>query len=152
MSIEQLQAKVIETLKNNLPAEIIFSVDIRTKVFSKGQFLKISIRTSDKLINGCEGMYPDHISLTLDTLNLEFQIFGCSGGQWLYRKTDKNIPKERYNALGSEKITFRKPKPTEEAVLKALGVICERYVAMLQDFKNRGLLQYENYTNYSFLN
>lgn len=103
---------------------------------------------------------PNHISLQLGMnapLELKFQVFGGSGGQRVERNIDLSIEREKYLAMSSEKISFRTPACTEEAVLKSIAAICDRYVETLQDIKNRGLLRYTKDTwgvtalDYSFL-
>lgn len=153
IEINVLKNLIEDFLKANLPKQIIVEVGIRSNFFSPEKYLKIMIFSSKLTINRVEEQYPDLISLYLDeNLYLKFQGYGGNGGQSLYRMIDKSIIREKHNALGSDKIAFRTPKNEEKAVLKALKNICERYVATLQNFKDRGLLRSFEGSDYSFLN
>jgi hypothetical protein len=77
--------------------------------------------TADE-INRVRGQHPACVSLLLevDSMILLPQVFGGMGGQCIYRLPNKEIPEERFLALKSIKIPFRRPSPNETAVLKAI--------------------------------
>lgn len=114
--------------------------------------IKIAIATSDKLINGVRGQYPDLISFSLDKdLNLQAQSFGGSGGGSLYRNINPENSDERYLAMKSVKVSFRKPQQTEKAVLGALERLTINYYETLLTFKRQGLLRYADLSDYDNL-
>lgn len=145
----------IETvLQNVLPKEIIVEV-FEYKIFDP--YIGIKLYTSEKTINNVRGQHPDIVSLSLNLVNLELkpQAFGGSGGQWVYRHTDSNIEREKYLALGREKVPFRRPKPEKNAILKAIERFAVRYIEILKNIKDRDLISNSNKyleIDYSFLN
>ena len=134
--------KVIEeALRKILPQGITLGIEERKGLYEN--YYKIFWHVRSKgTINNVSGQYPFIASLYLNPEKMELypQIFGGNGGNIIYRAIDKNNPKEKYNALGTEKIPFRKPKNTEEAVLKAITVFAARYLIVLKDIGERGLV------------
>ena len=118
-----------------------------------GNYIKIAFAVSDYDINGVSGQKVQSVSLNLDinTLELYPQCFGGNGGQSIYRKPNLNDPTEKFLAMKSVKIPFRKPKPNEENVLSTIKKFAENWVKTLKE--NRSELMYQHLVNYDeFLN
>ena len=137
--------KILHKKLPNFKIEVIQAIS-----FSTEPYLQIHIHSSDNLINKVRDQYPDYISLRLShDLELKFQSYGGMGGQVVYRKVDPNIAKERYNALGGDKVPFRTPRPELPKVLKAIEKVAEDYKAIMLDIQKRGLLAYDKYVDYA---
>lgn len=121
------------------------------KSFYGSEYLAIQIACSDYNINNVDGQKPQLVSLMLelDTLELHTQVFGGFGGGSIYRNIRPEDPKERYLAMQSIKIPFRKPKATSEAVLKAFEKFCISYKETLRE--NVLELRYTDIVDYSNL-
>lgn len=96
-------------------------------------YLAIHIAASDYLINSVSGQYPAHASLNLDldTLELNTQVFGGSGGGNLYRNIRPHVLKEKYLCYAREKIPFRRPARNREAVLRAVERFAQNWKKIL---------------------
>lgn len=90
--------------------------------FSGKMEIAIMIAATNDEINRVKGQYPACVSLLLEVESntLQTQVFGGMGGQHVYRNPRKQLDSERYLALKSIKIPFRKPSSNETAVLKAI--------------------------------
>jgi hypothetical protein len=142
--METLKNKIEQIVNDNLNGFLV-QVRERKNYFSKSNYIAVNIATSDFQINNVQGQYYNNISFCIEEdLELRFQVFGGNGGQCVYRKIDKNIEREKYLALGREKISFRTPKKEEKAILNAIDGICKKYRLILIDIEKRGLLQSEN--------
>jgi len=143
--MKNLVSEIQTILDKKLPSQVTGKALISKSYFG-GEFIAIHIYMGGgQTINNCKGQYPNHISLSLgmcEAMELKFQVFGGSGGRGVERNIDPSIAREKYNAMSHENISFRTPKPTKEAVLESLEGVCDKYLAMLQDFKNRGLLRH----------
>ena len=117
----------IESILNNILPNAYTSVSEIERLRSK--YLKIVIAASDYQINGVSGQFPACVSLCLDldSLELEAQIFGGNGGNRIFRKPRKHLDAEKYLALGSEKVAFRRPKKEEKAILRAVERFAENW-------------------------
>lgn len=141
--VEQIQ----EILDRVLPASFLKIAEQGKGVFG-GNYIKIGMAVSEETINKVRGQHIQlcTLNLDLDNMELDTQIFGGNGGGRIYRKPDPNHPKEKFYAMVGIKIPFRKPKKTEEAVLKAVERFAERYLQALKD--NKDVLMYDNRVNY----
>lgn len=154
-SKEEVTIEDIENvLDKSLPKEIIRKVG-KYKIMGR-EMVYIVMYTTEKTINNVKGQHPDIVSLRFDPndMSLKPQGFGGSGGQSVYREKDPSIEKERFLALGSEKIPFRKPRPNKKAILKAIENFAKRYIKILIDIKERDLISSSNIdlgVNYDFL-
>lgn len=129
-----------QVLRENLPTEIISSVT-RFSVLGSN-CLAIKIYSSEYKINGVSGQHPDIASFLfdIDDKSLTAQAFQYQGGRKLYRKPDVNNPNEKYLALGSEKIAFRRPKITDQKSFeRAIKKIAENYMKTLHIILESGL-------------
>lgn len=139
-----------DALKISLPKEILFSVKEYSMLGTR--FLAIKIYSSEYLINNVSGQHPDiaSFSFNLENYSLQPQVFGGNGGQILYRSVDKNNPKEKYNALGSEKIPFRRSKiQNEQDFSKAVKKIGVNYMKTLNKILEIGLHQESEHVAYA---
>ena len=141
---------MVNEIKNLLfkavPAAYIEVAEYR-KVFG-GQAIKIVIAASALQINRVSGQYPQKVSLSLDLDDLELavQVYGGSGGNRIYCIPDENNPKEKYLAMASRKIAFRKPKAEKKFVLKAIERFALKWKQALKD--NREVLMYQDLIDY----
>jgi len=144
-----MKEKIESILKKVLPSQA-FRI-IQEREFLGEKYLIIGFAAKDYLINGVTWQYPQFVALMLDLtdLDLHTQHVGGCGGQNIYRKPDMNHPKEKYLAMKRVKIPFRKPKPTEEAVLKAVERFALRWVQVLKD--NKEVLMYRDIVDYDEL-
>ena len=142
---EYFIGKIKETLKKALPNNVTFEVRER-KILSSFIMIRIWVDGRDTL------NMQDSVSLTFDynTMELETQVFGGTGGGSVYRKKDINNPKEFYFAMGREKVPFRKPKKEFKNVLSALERFAANYLKTLKGIKERGLLLNDG-EHYDFL-
>ena len=143
--MESLRIEIQSILDKKLPSQITGKA-VLTKSCFGNEFIAIHIYMGGgQTINNVRGQYPNHISMSLgmhEKMDLKFQIYGGSGGRGVERNIDPSIAREKYNAMSHENISFRTPAPTKEAVLKSISGVCDKYLAMLQDFKNLGLLRH----------
>jgi len=91
----------------------------------KEPYIRIMFAANDHAINGVRGQFPQCVSLLLsvNSLELQTQVYGGNGGGVIYRKPNMEDRKEKYLAMKNVKIPFRKPLKTEEAVLKAIQTL-----------------------------
>ena len=147
----ELATKIMIILCEVLPKNVFKMLEERNNLFNKGKYFIIGFAASQYKINDIDFQYPQFVSLRLDieTMELHPQVFGGSGGQFIYRKPDMNCPKEKFLAMKSLKIPFRKPQENEEAVLRAIKRFGENWVQALKD--NKEVLMYQNYVDYDEL-
>nr|WP_293842908.1 hypothetical protein [uncultured Arsenicibacter sp.] len=127
--IAELKTKVSKILAKNLPRQVTI------ELWNNPNKIVVFLFTGLRSINN-----PTMVSFVVENdLNVQFQHFGGEGGQNIFRETDPNNPKERFHAMGGEKIPFRKPKKTEAAVLKAIEKIPADYLATMRGIVARGL-------------
>jgi hypothetical protein len=113
---------------------------------------RIEIASSDKLINGVQHQYPDHISFSLsENLELQAQSFGGCGGGSIYRNIDPTNERERLYAMQSVKVPFRKPQSNDKAIIKAIDKLVQNYILTLLEVQKMGLLRYSDLADYEFL-
>ena len=103
------------------------------------------------LINQVSGQKPQIVSLSLDldTMELQPQCFGGNGGQSIYREPNLNDPKERFLAMKSVKVPFRKPQQTAEKIKVCILKFVDNYIQTLKD--NKDVLKYKNIVDYDYI-
>jgi hypothetical protein len=148
MNTEIIIAEVNKIIAETLPG---FWSKVHEYKSIGGKYIAIKIACSSYEINRVEGQRPQVVSLCLDpvTLELKPQVYGGNGGQTIYRKIDPNHPTERYLAMQSIKIPFRKPTPKLESIYKAIHKFCLNYKEALTNNVDR--LEYQDVVNYKEL-
>lgn len=143
--MQDLKPKVEQVIKNTLPDGFYRSVTIG-KTFYGTEMLRIIVAASDQHINDVQGQQPQMVSFRLDSdLSLEPQHYGGCGGRSIELIPEPNS----YFAIERVHIPFRKPKKTEDAVLRALQRFFTRYLAALKENKKR--LHSAKYADYETL-
>ncbi len=151
-----MKTKVENLLKSVLPSKAVIIVKERKQLFAPSEdykYIHIAFATSSHEIHNVSGQLPEIVSLYLDLVTMELhpQSFGGNGGQLIYLKPDKNNPKERYLAMASVKIPFRKPQPNEKAVLNAIEKFAKNWVAAIKENKDRifhsDIVNYDEFLN-----
>ena len=133
----ELESKIAKILDRTAPNAY---KEIRTRRLMGRNVTYIILADSNHQINGVSGQYPACVSLLLsEDWELRPQVFGGNGGQCVFRKPTGE--KEKYLALGREKVPFRKPKQTETAALAAIERFTTRWRDIVQDIKDRGLFK-----------
>lgn len=147
--METLIVEIETIIKKELP-NFWFSVKER-KSFDGIPYLGIQIAASGYNICNVQGQRPQAVSLKLvpSTWLLDTQVFGGCGGGAICRKPNRENPNEKYLAMKSEKISFRRPGPTKEGVMKAIQKFCVNYKKTLIEFKD--VLNYSEYCDYDTL-
>ena len=143
---QEISETLTQLLKKNLPD--FFIIVKPTKSYFGDEWIKIVIAASNHEINNVPGQYVQDVSLCLDVkkMALWVQIFGGNGGQNIYLIPDKENPKEKYLAMASVKIPFRKPKNDIYSVINAVDNFSKRYKDAL--IQNLDRLMYQNIVNY----
>lgn len=146
-----MKTQIENLITNKLPKGFVYGVSQHKNVFSKSEYLQIWFACSDHLINNVRGQLPQVVSLALDidSLELRTQIYGGMGGGCIYREPNMQDPKEKYLAMKSVKVPFRKPKANEESVLKAIDTFISNYINTLKE--NKEVLRYKNIVDYDTL-
>jgi len=137
--------------------------DILTKILNKDMFLqvvqykgcftdsyiKIAFACSHIDINNVRGQKPQIVSLSLNLTDLELQsqMYGGNGGQYIYRQPNKEIATEKYLAMKSVKVPFRKPKKEKKFVLNAITRFANNYIKTLKE--NESVLMYQDLIDYN---
>lgn len=149
--MELTRETIEQLLIDNLPKGFNIMVRDRT-TFYNTKALQIAFSPNTFLINDVHGQFPqlNSLNLCLDELELIIQIFGGCGGRSIECKPNIEDPKEKYLAIKSIKVPFRKPQDNNKAIERALKKYCERYIQTLKD--NRHRLLYKDVVDYSFLN
>jgi len=124
-NVQKIKTTVDEILSNELPSGIKYSVSERE--FMGDVSLAISMWVDSEYVehNGHCGQVS--YSLFPDTWELQSQVYGGIGGGRISVKTDDT----RFYCEGI-KIPFRKPRKTEDAVIKALHRLCENYISTIR--------------------
>lgn len=148
ITTDQLITEISSIISKTLPG-FWYSVS-KYKILGESM-LAIQISANDYLINNVEGQRPQSVSLSLDlnTLELQPQVFSGNGGNHIFRKINPDDPSEKFLAMKSIKIPFRKPKYELQAIYRAIAKFCENYKTILID--NIEQLQYQQYVNYKTL-
>lgn len=143
--MQDLKEKVENIIQNTLPDGFYRSVTV-DKTFYGTQMLRIIVAASDQHINNVQGQRPQMVSFRLDNdLTLDPQHYGGCGGRSI-----ELVPEPgSYLAIDRLKIPFRKPKKTEDAVLRALERFFSRYLTALKENKDR--LYSAKYADYDTL-
>ena len=149
-----MEAELITSIKEKLAARL--STGFPHEVYSTkgsfgGRYICLWIACSTTEINRVQGQRPQMVSLMLDMNDMELrpQVFGGNGGQCIYRQPNLEDPKERYLAMKSVKIPFRKPKGTPEAIVECIGRFADNYIQTLND--NYDVLRYKEMVDYDKL-
>lgn len=149
MNFPELREKVTKVVTDkagNFP----HGVSVGISPLGRQPYLKIWIACSTHEINRVQGQLPQLVSLHLSNeLELSHQVFGGNGGRWIYRRPNLDNPREKYLAMASEKVPFRTPEKTEDAVLRAIGRFIDNYKQLLID--NRAELMYQDIVDYNSL-
>ncbi len=147
---DQLIKQVKQVLNDNLPKKAYKDVAL-TKWGLGGDMIRIIFAASDHDINRVKGQKPQIVSLalTVGSLELEIQSFCGDGGQSIYRKPNMNDPKEKYLAMKSVRLPFRRPQNNEKAIFKALAKFCIKWVEALKE--HREVLTHQDIVNYDEL-
>lgn len=146
--LETIQGKIEEQLKAILPPQAYLKVTPYKSL--GGKKLAIEFAASDYQINNVRDQRPQAVSLSLDEeLNLQPQIFGGMGGRTIDREVDPTNPAEKWLAMKSITIPFRKPQQTEAAVLKAIQDFAKRWLQAMRD--NKDALKYKDLVDYDSL-
>lgn len=125
-------------IKKELPTAF---VDVRTyKDFTGNENIGVDIARSDYKINGLDRQYVEHCSFRISNWKLDFMAFGWHGWNYIYRNVDPNNPKEKYNALGTEKIKPKNFKSLEKYIID----ICKQYRLIIVDIEARWLHRYQD--------
>jgi hypothetical protein len=145
--MKTLQAEIFALLESKLKGKFIYSVMPRNHYFG-GEYLEIWIACSMIDINNVAGQKPQVVSLCLEFPSLELrpQVFGGNGGQCIYRQPNLEEPKEKYLAMKSVKVPFRKPTATKEKVMECIGKFADNYIKTLRE--NIKVLKYQDIVNY----
>jgi len=130
--------KIEDILYKKLP-NFNIEADVRKWRLGGGEYIKIGISASTYEINGVAKQYPQYVTLMLDlkTLVLNPFPFGGMGGGSIHLVPNSAEPSERYLAIKSIKVPFRKPQPNEKAVLSAIERFAENYLKLLQQYRDR---------------
>lgn len=145
--LSTLVPKIQTILDKQLPDTAFKQVFVRTKGFGS-DYISIKIAASDHQINNVRGQYPLCASLQLhEDLSLTTQPYGGHGGRRIYFKV---LPEDNsFYALHSVDIPFRKPKPEEKYLLKAIERFASRWLQAIKDNADR--LPHENNVDYPSL-
>ncbi len=138
MNTIELANEITSILYDKLP-NFHREVDVRNWRLGGGEFIKIGISASTYEINGVAKQYPQYVTLMLDLKTLELKPFpfGGMGGGSIDLVPNSADPSERYLAIKSIKVPFRKPQPNEKAVLSAIERFAENYLKLLQQYRDR---------------
>ena len=150
MENKELIQKIYNVLNNVLPSNTVITV---WEYSLLGKHIGIKFHPQAETIHNVSGQYPQIVSLSLDLQDFELypQMFGGNGGQFIYREINPDDPKEKYLAMKSIKIPFRKPKPEEKFILNAIERFAKNWLKALND--NIHVLRYKDMVNYEeFLN
>ena len=142
-----MEEQILELLKKTLPSKSHIIVQKR-KSFYGSFYIKIMFAPTNVELHRVSEQFPQVVSLSLDldTMELEPQIYGGMGGQCIYRKPNLNDPRERFLAMKSVKVPFKKPIREEKYVLSAIERFCLNWVKTLKE--NRSELMYQDVVNY----
>ena len=144
-----MQTEILDILQKTLPPTFVYDAIERKQPLGNGSYIKIWAAASNIDINNVQGQKPQVVSLCLDidTLELYPQIFGGNGGQCIYRKPNLEDSSEKYLAMKSVKIPFRKPQKEKSKVLAAIEKFFKNYVNTLKE--NKENLMYQNIVDYN---
>lgn len=147
--METLKNEIYELLMKKLKLKFAYGVSLQNGAFG-GTYIKIWIACSEIDINNVRGQKPQIVSLSLDSsLELEPQAFGGNGGRCIYREPNLNDPNERFLAMKSVKIPFRKPQPTPDKIKAYIIKFVDNYIQALKD--NKEVLKYKNLVDYDLV-
>lgn len=147
--MENLKNEIAEIVSKRLGDKFVYEVSKIKGAFG-GEYIKIWIACSNVNINNVSGQKPQIVSLCLDleTLNLEPQSFGGNGGRCIYREPNLSDPSEKYLAMKSVKIPFRKPAANVEKIKAYILKFIDNYIETLRENKEK--LRYKNIVDYDY--
>lgn len=140
----------IQTILNKaLPTKAY--IEVKEYSMMGSNYIKIFFSASDYNINDVAGQKPQAVSLSLNinTLELQPQVFGGCGGQRITRKPNMEDPKEKFLAMKGIQIPFRTPQKNEKAVLGAIERFAQNWVKLLKE--NKEVLTDNNIVDYDEL-
>lgn len=132
--IADMQKAIMDLLTHKLGDRFKYQVTPWNGMSS--QYLKIAISP-----DGLRSMQCVSLSLSED-LELKPQIYGGEGGNSIYREPNKEDAKEKYLAMKSVTVPFRKPQQNKDAVLRCIDRFADAYIKTLTD--NRDKLCYRD--------
>ena len=108
------------SILNKVVPNAYFEVEDYHIPLGGGTAIRVFLAASSHEINQVKRQHPSLVSLLIhpEKLTIAPQVFCGMGGQNVYLIPDKNNPKERFLALASVRIPFRKPKNDKESVLR----------------------------------
>lgn len=139
LDLTELQAEIQKILAEELPKFYTFANLKKQYVYSNEppmEYIHIGMAASDKEINLVKYQHPQYCSLSLNSKGVlqPVTIGGC-GGRRIDLIPNKEDPKEAYLAIKGNILPFRTPKPTKEAILKAVRKFCRDYkLALISNF------------------
>lgn len=144
-----MKAEIETILTKVLPAKAFIEVS-EGKIMGD-RYIRISIAASSTDIHNVQGQKPQLVSLMLftDSLELRPQVFGGNGGQCIYRKPNISDSKEKYLAMKSVRIPFRRPITAKVNVLAAIEKFASKWLELLKE--NRDVLMYQDLVDYDVL-
>ena len=132
--LNALKPKIESIMSEELPSGFYTFADVSTGSFG-GPYMKIAMACSNK-DKHVAGQKAQVVSLCLEAdLELHPQVYGGNGGQCIHREPNKENTDEKFLAMKSVKVPFRRPNKDEEAVLKAVRRFCQAYLKTLRDNK-----------------
>lgn len=142
-----METKVRQILEKTLPESAFIHVSTRKNFFG-GDYLRIAFAASETSTGCATGNRPQQVSLNLDLTDLELQtqVYGGTGGQSIYRKPNLNDDKEKYLAMKSVRVPFRRPKKAEKNILQAIEKFALNWLKTLKE--NKETLLYKDIVNY----
>jgi len=152
MDKHKIAQDVKSIIESVLPNTFNIIVQERKSFYGDGYFLAIGTSPSKYEISGVRGQFPQLVSLRLrlEELELESSHFGGMGGGSFHRSIRPDLfPIEKYHALGSVKVPFRKPKKDLDSIYRAIKRFFERYLALLIKWGED--LRYKDKGDYSFI-
>ena len=146
-----MKDQILEILKKELPKTFNIIVKEYQTCFGDHN-IKIAFSPNAFEVNNVKGQFPQLVSLDLclDDLDIHSQVFGCMGGQCIYKIPNIHDDREKYLCMKSIKIPFRRPKKQKENVLKAIEKFAQNYLKLMKE--NKDDLFYQDVIDYSFLN
>jgi hypothetical protein len=142
----------VETLvKKNVPEKAFVRIREGRWPLGNKDYIHIAIAANDHQIHGVTGQFPQLVQLTLttETNELETVNWGGMGERNIRLIPNKEDPKEKFLAMASHTLTFRRPKPVDKSVLKAIESFARRWTQALKD--NRDRLKYQDIVDYDSL-
>ena len=148
--MENLTTRIEEIIKKSIPAGCPVKVWERNGAFG-GSYIGIMFGAKEARVDAVTNMVQC-VSLSLDpkTFELDTQVYGGAGGGSIRRKPNLDDPTEKHYYCKNIKVPFRRPMPTEEAVLRAIERFALNWTKLIRE--NKEILMYQdladNYSNF----